>query len=163
MKKSWKRGLALSIASLTLLSVLGQNALAAGVNQSDAVKFQSVQLLSGSEESTVATTNSGTCGEALTWSLENGVLTIEGTGAMTNYGNASDRPWSECLSDIVSIVVKDEVTSIGVNAFLNCTSLREVYIGDGVTAIGEWAFASCVALETVELGKSVVSIGKHGR
>ena len=36
---------------------------------------------------------SGTCGDNLTWNLTEGVLTISGTGAMTDYDNSSFAPW----------------------------------------------------------------------
>ena len=35
---------------------------------------------------------SGTCGPNLTWALRNGVLTISGSGDMTNYTSSSHAP-----------------------------------------------------------------------
>ena len=42
---------------------------------------------------------SGTCGDNLTWDLTDGVLTISGTCAMTNYSWQS-APWYEYKSSI---------------------------------------------------------------
>ena len=53
------------------------------------------------------------------------------------------------------------VTSIGNNAFYNCTGLTSVTIGNSVTSIGEWAFYNCTGLTSVTIGNSVTSIGGH--
>ena len=41
------------------------------------------------------------------------------------------------------------VTSIGENAFTNCTGLTSVTIGNGVTSIGFGAFSGCTSLSKV--------------
>ena len=51
------------------------------------------------------------------------------------------------------------VTSIGKNAFYNCSGLTSVTIGNSVTSIGDYAFASCSRLTSVTIGNSVTSIG----
>ena len=69
------------------------------------------------EHETVASAvESGTCGENLTWKIEDGVLTISGTGAMTGYP-PSQSPWA--AAKIKSVVIESGVTSIGNNAFSN--------------------------------------------
>ena len=42
-----------------------------------------------------ATTYSGTCGTGVTWELDtdSGILTIGGTGDMTDYSSSYDIPW----------------------------------------------------------------------
>ena len=52
-----------------------------------------------------------------------------------------------------------EVTSIGENAFYECTSLVDVEIPKSVTFIGKYAFRYCSALENVDIPGSVSSIG----
>ena len=80
----------------------------------------------------------GTCGEKVSWSLDNsGVLTISGTGEMADYSSGNS-PWEENKSDV-----------------------RSVVIIAGVKTIGEWAFSDCVNLESVTIPWSVVAIGAH--
>ncbi|MCD8040299.1 MAG: leucine-rich repeat domain-containing protein, partial [Clostridia bacterium] len=53
------------------------------------------------------------------------------------------------------------VTSIGENAFFDCTSLTSVTIGDGVASIGERAFYYCTSLASIVIPDSVTSIGDY--
>ena len=51
------------------------------------------------------------------------------------------------------------VTTIGTNAFQNCTTLTSVTIGTNVTSIGNVAFCSCGDLTSVTIPNSVTIIG----
>ena len=86
--------------------------------------------------------SSGTCGENLTWTLsDDGVLTISGTGAMTNYYGYGDFAlWYYTSSSIKSVVIEDGITRIGDFAFYECSSLTSVTIPNSVTSIGDYAF-----------------------
>ena len=53
------------------------------------------------------------------------------------------------------------VTSIGRNAFLDCTNLTSVTILDSVTSIGDGAFSKCRSLTSVTIPGSVTSIGDY--
>ena len=103
------------------------------------------------------TTASGTCGKNLTWTLEDGVLTISGTGEMEDY-YATTAPWGENCSLIKSVVISDGVTSIGYGAFSGCSSLTSVTIPDSVTSIRYDAFSGCSSLTSVTIPDSVTSI-----
>ncbi len=95
-------------------------------------------------ETTVA---SGTCGENLTWTLDDeGTLTISGTGAMTNYSYAPSVPWYSNRNAIKTVIIENGVTSIGNYAFREYTSLTSVTIPDSVTEIGASAFNDCLSL-----------------
>lgn len=85
----------------------------------------------------------GTCGENLIWTLKDGILTISGTGAMEDYSDLGTQPWYDYSDSIVSIIIENGVTSIGVLAFEGCHSLNCVEIGDSVTSIGMGSFAYC--------------------
>jgi len=53
------------------------------------------------------------------------------------------------------------VTSIGNNAFQNCTGLTSVSIPNSVTNIGNFAFVACYNLTSVTISNSVTNIGNH--
>ena len=108
------------------------------------------------EHETVASAvESGTCGENLTWKIEDGVLTISGTGAMTGYP-PSQSPWA--AAKIKSVVIESGVTSIGSHAFSDCSSLTSVEIPNSITSIHQGAFSGCSSLTSVEIPNSITSI-----
>ncbi|MGI6205283.1 MAG: leucine-rich repeat protein [Anaerovoracaceae bacterium] len=111
---------------------------------------------------------SGTCGENLTWTLdEQGTLTISGTGKMTYYSYdgyfSSSAPWiGESYAGSVrikNIVIEQGVTSIGSAAFGGCVSLESIDIPDSVTSIENRAFTGCNSLESIEIPDGVKYIG----
>ena len=110
---------------------------------------------------------SGTCGTNLTWNFSGGVLTISGTGDMTDYAYGSTAmgqvsncgPWMNL--SIRTVRISDGVTSIGKCAFYYCRSLTSVTIPNSVTSIGEGAFCDCSSLNSVEIPNSVTSIGNN--
>ena len=101
---------------------------------------------------------SGTCGANLTWNLTNGILTISGSGAMTDY-NPGKAPWYSYSSSITSVTIGNNVTSIGDGAFYDCYELTRVTIPNSVTSIGNHAFYDCSKLTSVTIPNSVTSIG----
>ena len=64
----------------------------------------------------------------------------------------------EC-SSLTSVTIGNSVTSIGSYAFYNCTGLTSITIPDSVTSIGDSAFLDCTGLTSVTIGGSVTSIG----
>ena len=62
-------------------------------------------------------------------------------------------------TDIVSLKTNDIMTSIGKNAFQDCTSLETVVIGKSVKSIGEGCFSNCKSLKTVTMSPSVEKLG----
>lgn len=120
------------------------------------------------------------CGDDLTWTLEEGILTISGTGDMWDYSYGSV-PWSSQRSAITKVVVEEGVTTIGryalsslwsvksvelpesLNtigpyAFQNCGTLSSMAIPDGVTEIGEYAFSGCYSLQRIQILASVTAL-----
>jgi len=59
-----------------------------------------------------------------------------------------------------NVTILGSVSSIGSDAFADCTSLRSVRIGDSVADIGDEAFVSCTSLTGVAIGNSVTNIGE---
>ena len=102
----------------------------------------------------------GSCGKDVSYSFETatGTLTIQGTGEMKNY-NFTLTPWRSYRSDILVVIIKDGVTSIGNYAFFDCSALSFVSIPNSVTSIGANAFLGCTSLTAVEISDNVTSIG----
>ena len=96
---------------------------------------------------------SGTCGDNLTWLLSNGILTISGSGDMTNYVNNSynSAPWYWCTSPIYTVVIGDSVTSIGNDAFVYCSRLTSVTIPNSLISIGTNAFYGCDSISSIQI------------
>ncbi len=101
-------------------------------------------------EAQAAEITSGTCGDNLTWTLDDaGTLTISGTGAMSSYPPGMYTPWMDYAESVTSIVIKDGVTTIGYGAFSGFANLTSVSIPASVTNVGIRAFANCTGLYNV--------------
>ena len=127
-------------------------------------KYETVVRNVTAYQITKAAVDYGSCGENLTWELDDdGVLTISGTGSMTDYNQSYNNraPWYRHRSLIETVVIQHGVTSIGNNAFYDCSSLTSVTIPSSVTSIGEEAFYACKSLTSVTIPDSVTSIGKR--
>ena len=105
-------------------------------------------------------TASGSCGEALTWSLNSaGDLTVSGTGDMADF-TATGAPWAEYRDQVKLVIVGQGVTSIGSSAFQDCKNLKTVSLPGSLTAIGKNAFLRCGELTNVKLPASLKSVGE---
>ncbi len=62
-------------------------------------------------------------------------------------------------SKLTSVTIPNSVTSIGSYAFYNCSKLTSVTIPNSVTSIGSYAFGGCTGLTSVKIPNSVTSIG----
>ncbi|MCR5615236.1 MAG: leucine-rich repeat protein [Saccharofermentans sp.] len=123
--------------------------------------------------------SSGTCGDNVSWTLDDeGKLVISGTGPMNDYNSwwptspfdsnsdIKDVVFEEgvtsigtymfrCCSGIQSVSIPGTVTSIGTYAFYGCSKLKEITIPDGVTAIPGCTFCNCGSLESITIPDSV--------
>lgn len=118
---------------------------------------------------TAAVIDSGECGAALRWELTDaGVLTISGTGKMTDYSNSysddysyryTDAPWfDEHSNHIVRVAVSSGVTGVGSSAFALLPNLVSVDLAASVSSIGEDAFSGCTALTAFTLPVRVTAL-----
>ena len=85
-----------------------------------------------------------------------GVLTISGTGDMTNFTSTTSPVYNN--TNIKSVVINAGVSSVGQLAFESCTGLTTVSLGS-VTSIGDGAFNSCSNLVALKLSTTVPAVG----
>ena len=96
--------------------------------------------------------DSGTCGEKVTWTLDDtGLLIISGEGEM-EFINES--PFVDNIK-IKSICIEEGITSIANGAFAYCRNLENISISESVKEIGEYAFEYCQNLLNIEIPKEV--------
>lgn len=74
---------------------------------------------------------------------------------VTAIGNEA---FADCAT-LTSVTIPGSVKHIGDSAFLRCTSLKYATVSEGVETIGLLAFSHCAALENVKLPASLKSIG----
>lgn len=127
---------------------------------SDLVLYASWQSLEVEEEATVSLTYT----KVETGYEVSGVGDEERIIIPSSYENESVvgiGPSAFARKQITSVQIPDTVTSIGLNAFHNASSLREVRIGEdsNLTTIGNNAFSGNSSLESIYLPASLESIG----
>ena len=168
---SWRQELELYDEEYDSWSVIQDNLLVCGKLWEDVAggkyivldfsnpNFCRWSITSGAGDNILA---SGTCGDHLTWVLdEDFVLTISGSGAMTNWKSTNDIPWFTYGHDIKAITIEEGVTSIGQSAFIEFIGITSVEIPNSVTSIERGAFNGCRNLTTVKIGYGVTSIGAY--
>ena len=101
----------------------------------------------------------GSVGENVSYSLENGILTISGTGDMYDYDylGSNCSPFSEDES-ITAVIIESGVTNIGKYMFKECTGITSVSISGDVAAIRDGAFTDCSALKSITVPGGVTTI-----
>ena len=72
-----------------------------------------------------------------------------------NQGNGIHGKFEKAL--FTKVTIGEGVTTIGDQAFFNCSMLKSVTISDSVTEIRDWAFGYCTSMESLILGKGVKS------
>lgn len=113
--------------------------------------------------------HSGSCGDNAIWSLQYGVLTIEGTGEVEGWYKLYDWitgeltesrecPWKDYASSVREVYVKDGVTELGHFLFGDLPNLEKVVLADTVKIIGNSTFANDKSLTDITFGNSVEQI-----
>lgn len=112
------------------------------------------------EYKTMSIIAGGTCGDNITWILEEGgILRIIGTGKMNSWSNEVPAPWYSYRKSIKTIIIGDKIENIGENAFSDFENLTKLEMGEDIKVIGELAFWGCTNLDGVQLGNSLLEIG----
>lgn len=70
-------------------------------------------------------------------------------------GEIGNSAFSNC-TNLTTVELGNDVTSIGKSAFLKCTQLPSITIGNGVTSIGISAFSGCTALTNANIGSGAI-------
>lgn len=160
------------LAWLITLTMLCQMLPFSAFAQSDIGQELALAVAQSLEEENGEAIAFGKCGDNVTWSLSSdGVLTIDGTGAMEDYyidytahiDSADAPPWFKYTSSIETIIIGSGVTHIGNYAFVpaySSSSVSSVTISNGIISIGDYAFADCQELSSVNLPESIISVGK---
>ena len=83
---------------------------------------------------------SGSCGDNVTYSFNSatGMLTISGTGPMTEFSSANPSPFKGNTA-ITTVNIGEGVTSVGYDAFNGCTGMTSVSLPSTLQSIGAWA------------------------
>ena len=77
-----------------------------------------------------------------------GVVTIPSTLGGVPVTSIGDNAFFQCTG-LTSISIPQGVTSIGIGAFTGCSSLTSISIPQGVTSIGLLAFDDCTGLTSI--------------
>ena len=112
---------------------------------------------------TAKAVETGECGENISWNFntETGELYIDGFGAMTNWSSPSYVPWYNFRTKIYSVIISDDVTSVGSYAFYDCSNLVTAVLSNNVSFIFNQAFSSCKKLKEIIIPNNVTGIGDY--
>lgn len=97
----------------------------------------------------------GTCGSSTKWELNNGVLTISGSGAVTLVG------WGAYSNEVTSVVIGDGITSLTSSMFVNNKSLKSIVFGKSLTTIPSSFCSNCSALSSIQFADGLQTISKN--
>lgn len=104
----------------------------------------------------------GVNGDNVTATLENGVFTISGVGEMADFNYTPEIPWYNVMSSINSLIIGNEVTTIGNMALYKCTGLTSITIPENITTIGKNSFYGCTELKEVILEEGNITLSLYG-
>lgn len=102
----------------------------------------------------IAHASSGSCGKDIKWELNEGVLKITGSGAMTSAPDCS----KEEMKEVKEIIFDDNITEIFTEAFVNYSNLQTVKLPAKLTKISKGAFGGCKKLTEVLLPSELTEI-----
>ncbi len=128
-----------------------------GVTSLGSSIFSGCTNLMNIQTNSISKATDGTDGIYIIDSNGEAVLTA-GVGIVSVSG-ASRSLNSVVGSALTTIMIPNNITSIGAQAFLGCSSLESATIPDGVTSIGYEAFRGCTSLTSITIPSDVTNVG----
>lgn len=104
---------------------------------------------------------SGICGENITFELNDGVLTLSGTGNTYNFNSNRRAPWYDYSDEIIQIIISEGIEKIGSQAFSNCINLEEISLPSTLVSLGSNSLMNCRSLTYLNIPGSLCSIGDY--
>ena len=98
--------------------------------------------------SPTSTITNGECGPNAYWRVQNGTLTISGTGKMYDY-SVAEAPWNSQRKNIKNVIIENGITIIGENCFYRLENVSSIQLPSSLTKIKEWAFYYCGVNELI--------------
>lgn len=97
------------------------------------------------------------------WQIENGTLTITGTGELPSYGySAQVRPeWYARREEIRRLVLEEGISKIGNYCFADLPNLETAQLPDSLEAFGDNVFEKCVSLKAIDIPENVYTLGNY--
>ena len=92
-----------------------------------------------------------------TWTLEDGVLTISGSGVLPE-ASWEKEYHDETVQSITKVLIGNGIIDLPYSAFGDHDSLVSASIGDGFTYVPSETFIGCTSLKQVSFGKNVTFI-----
>ncbi len=104
-----------------------------------------------------AKAETGKCGKNATWTLQNGTLTISGSGNIYNYEWGSC-PWYAQRTSIKRVIIEEGIRYAGSAMLYQCSNVKFIKFPQTLTAIGDEAFIFC-GVQKIKLSDNVKRIG----
>ena len=117
--------------------------------------------ITSSTEFTVSVTNKGGSYSSNQYKYTGSIVIPEAvtySGIHYSVTSIGSNAFYNC-SGLTSVTIPNSVTSIGTGAFYGCSGLTSVTIPNSVATIGDYAFADCSLLTSITIPNSVTSIG----
>lgn len=107
-----------------------------------------------------AAEETGLCGDNLSWTVADGVLTITGHGDMYWY-DMGTAPWYPLRQNIHAAAVEEGVTGLSYCCFFYLTELQTVSLPGTLSSLGGMAFYGCRSLTELQIPAEVSEIGEN--
>ena len=120
-------------------------------------KLQTVNISNNSKMESIGDRAFYKCSSLVTITIPDGVTELYGCD---EHYKANNGTFNGCTNlQTINISKNSKLTSVGLNAFKDCSSLTSINVPNGVTSIGDAAFSGCSSLTSINIPDNVTSIG----